>query len=183
MSLERAVQLETVDGDLEAAIAQYEQIVEGDGNNRALVARALLRLGGCHEKLGRAEARKVYQRLVDAVIADERVTQTPSRASLPGAQALTVAEGRAVHGEAMIVGREFAHIHQQPGAGSLHLRLREEEAADVVAKGWGEWHPFALGGSAPGMVMVYSPRNTRDLEVIAAIVASAVDHATPQGSR
>lgn len=136
-----------------------------------------------HIQLDQTSDPEVYRRLVDAVFADERVTQTPSRASLPGAQALTVAEGRAVHGEAMIVGREFAHIHQQPGAGSLHLRLREEEAADVVAKGWGEWHPFALGGSAPGMVMVYSPRNTRDLEVVAAIVASAVDYATPQGPR
>jgi Tol biopolymer transport system component len=63
--LERAIQLETVDGDLAAAIAQYEQIIEGDGNTRALVARALLRLGGCYEKLGHREARKVYQRLVD----------------------------------------------------------------------------------------------------------------------
>jgi Tol biopolymer transport system component len=63
--LERAVQLETVDGDLETAIAEYEQIIENNGNSRALAARALLRLGGCYEKLGRREARKVYQRLVD----------------------------------------------------------------------------------------------------------------------
>jgi Tol biopolymer transport system component len=64
VQLERAIQLETVDGDLDTAIAQYEKIIEGDGNNRALVARALLRLGGCYENLGRREARSVYQRLV-----------------------------------------------------------------------------------------------------------------------
>ena len=135
-----------------------------------------------HIQLDQTSDPVVYQRLVDAVFADDRVTQTSSRASLPGAQGLTVAEGRAFHDEAMIVGREFAHIHQQPGAGSLHLRLTEDEAAEVVAKGWGEWHPFALSGSAPGMVMVYSPRNDRDLEVVAAIVDSAVDYATPQRS-
>lgn len=132
-----------------------------------------------HIQLDQTSGPEVYRRLVDAVIADERVTQASSRASLPGAQALTVAAGRTVRGEAMIVGREFAHIHQQPGAGSLHLKLSEEEAAVVVAKGWGEWHPYALSGSAPGLVMVYSPRSDHDLEVVAAIVASAVDHATP----
>ncbi len=63
--LERAIQLETVEGDLDAAIAQYRQIIEGKGNDRAIVAKALLRLGGCHERLGHAEARKAYQRLVD----------------------------------------------------------------------------------------------------------------------
>jgi hypothetical protein len=63
--LERAIQLETVEGDLGAAIAEYGKIIEGKGNDRALVAKALLRLGGCHEKLGHAEARKAYQRLVD----------------------------------------------------------------------------------------------------------------------
>lgn len=63
--LERAVQLETVDGDLEAAIEQYQQIIDDNGNHRAIVAKALLRLGGCYEKLGQKEARQTYQQLVD----------------------------------------------------------------------------------------------------------------------
>ncbi len=90
--LERAIQLETVDGDLDAAIALYEQIVEGNGNHRALVARALLRLGGCYEKLGRREARTVYQRLVDGY-ADQsaQVAQARSRlAALTGERPTTL---------------------------------------------------------------------------------------------
>jgi Tol biopolymer transport system component len=83
--LERAIQLETVDGDLDAAIAQYEGIVESDGNNRALVARALLRLGGCYEKLGRREARRVYQRLIDdyADQAEQAMAARSRLAALP----------------------------------------------------------------------------------------------------
>jgi Tol biopolymer transport system component len=81
VQLERAIQLETVDGDLAAAVAQYEQIIESDGNNRALVARALLRLGGCYEKLGRREARRVYQRLVDDY-ADQAQQVTLARSRL-----------------------------------------------------------------------------------------------------
>lgn len=136
-----------------------------------------------HIQLDQTSDPEMYRRLVGSAFADERVTRASSRASLPGALGLTVANGRHVRGEAMIVGREFAHIHQQPGAGSLHLKLPVNEAADVVAKGWGEWHPFALSGSAPGMVMVYSPRSDRDLGVVAAIIASAVEYATPHGSR
>jgi Tol biopolymer transport system component len=94
VQLERAIQLETVDGDLAAAIALYEQIVEGNGNNRVLVARALLRLGGCQEKLGRAEARKVYQRLVDDY-ADQAEEAAVARSRLA---ALTRAARAAVSG-------------------------------------------------------------------------------------
>lgn len=135
-----------------------------------------------HVQLDQTSDPEMYTRLVDTVFADERVTQTPSRASLPGALALTVADVHDVRAEAMIVGREFAHVHADPGTGSLHLRLPEEVAAEVVAKRWGEWHPFALSGSAPGMVMLYAPRTEADLEVIGAIVASSVDYSTLPGA-
>jgi Tol biopolymer transport system component len=92
--LERAIQLETVDGDLGAAIAEYGKIIEGKGNDRAVVARALLRLGGCHERLGHKEARKAYQRLVDdyadqaaeVVLARQRLAALPRevQAAEPG---------------------------------------------------------------------------------------------------
>ncbi len=62
--LERAIQLETVDGDLDAAIALYKKIVAASGSSRVIVAKALLRMGGCYEKLGLEEARKAYERLV-----------------------------------------------------------------------------------------------------------------------
>jgi Tol biopolymer transport system component len=65
VQLERAIQLETVDGDLQAAMAQYRQIVASNGNHRALAAKALLRLGGCYEKLGQKEAARVYRQLLD----------------------------------------------------------------------------------------------------------------------
>lgn len=55
---------ETVQGDLNGAIAQYELAVKEAGADRALGARALLRIAECYEKLGEAQARKVYERLV-----------------------------------------------------------------------------------------------------------------------
>jgi Tol biopolymer transport system component len=65
VQLQAAIAAEEADGDLEAAIDLYRRVVETAGQDRALAARALLRLGGCHEKLGREEAARVYRRLVD----------------------------------------------------------------------------------------------------------------------
>jgi tetratricopeptide (TPR) repeat protein len=62
--LQKAIQLETVDGDLNAAIQIYKQIIAAPGANRAVVAKALLQLGKCHEKLGNTEARKAYEQLL-----------------------------------------------------------------------------------------------------------------------
>ena len=62
--LERAIQKQTVDGDLKAAIDIYKKILERTRRNRPVEAKALLRLGQCQEKLGQAEAIKAYDRLV-----------------------------------------------------------------------------------------------------------------------
>jgi thioredoxin-like negative regulator of GroEL len=62
--LRAAIEKEDVAGDLEGAMALYRQIIAEHGQNRPVAARALLRLGGCHEKLGQVEAGKAYERLV-----------------------------------------------------------------------------------------------------------------------
>jgi Tol biopolymer transport system component len=62
--LQSAIHKETVDGELEDAIDLYEKIVASHRDDRAVAARALLRMGGCYEKLGKVEARKAYERLL-----------------------------------------------------------------------------------------------------------------------
>lgn len=63
--LQKAVQAETVTGDLKAAIEQYRRIVERAGaGNRRIAAQALVRMAECHRKLGDAEATKIYERIV-----------------------------------------------------------------------------------------------------------------------
>ena len=62
--LRAAIEKEEVDGDLPRAIDLYRQIVADQGGNRAVAAKALLRLAGCHEKLGQGQARKAYQQLI-----------------------------------------------------------------------------------------------------------------------
>lgn len=59
-----ALHLQEVKGDLPGAIALYKTIVERHAKDRTLVAKALLQLGACYQKLGRAEAKSAYERIV-----------------------------------------------------------------------------------------------------------------------
>ena len=60
----KALATERADGDLRAAIQLYERIVREFPGDRTLAARALVRIGECHEKLGQREAIAFYQRIV-----------------------------------------------------------------------------------------------------------------------
>lgn len=62
--LQQALAKERATGQLEAAIALYQQIVRAHAANRPLAAKALLQLARCYDKLGRDEARKTYERVV-----------------------------------------------------------------------------------------------------------------------
>ena len=64
LALKAAIKTETVDENLKGAIEQYKKIAAMPGAGRATVATALLRMGQCHEKLGNAEARTAYERVV-----------------------------------------------------------------------------------------------------------------------
>ena len=67
--LRAAIEKEEVDGDLQSAVVLYERIVAKFSDNRPIAAKALLRLGGCYEKLGQSQAelaQKAFQRVVDS---------------------------------------------------------------------------------------------------------------------
>src|SRR6185436_3837554 len=62
VALRAAMETETVKGDLKAAIEQYKKVATS--NDRAIAARALLRLAECYQKLGDAQVPQVYERPV-----------------------------------------------------------------------------------------------------------------------
>ncbi len=62
VALRAAMETETVKGDLKGAIEQYKKIAQG--GNRAIAAKALLRMAECYQKLGDAESSIIYQRVV-----------------------------------------------------------------------------------------------------------------------
>lgn len=132
-----------------------------------------------HIQLDQTSTDQMITELADWAFSLDRVSERPSRASLPGARALVVAPDLPLNAEAVIVDREFAHIHPQPnGGGSLHIRLPQVAAQMIVEQGWGEYHPFAIDGSLPNLIMVYAPRDARDLAYVQAIIEVAVEFAT-----
>ena len=78
--LKAAMHRELVGGDLRAAIKDYEGIVSRHRDNRAVVARALLQIAQCYDKLGQPDARKIYEQIVrDYADQTEPVAQARAR--------------------------------------------------------------------------------------------------------
>jgi len=61
---QKALVKERSEGDLAGAIKLYQTVLQKHGQDRKLAAKALLQLGRCHERLGQADARKAYERLL-----------------------------------------------------------------------------------------------------------------------
>jgi hypothetical protein len=61
---QQALVKERTEGNMAAAITLYQTIVEKHGTDRTLVAKALVQMGQCYEKLGRSDALKAYERVV-----------------------------------------------------------------------------------------------------------------------
>jgi len=61
---QKALAKERAEGNLEEAIALYQKVIE-ESKDESLAAKAQLRIGICYEKLGRIEAQKAYQKVID----------------------------------------------------------------------------------------------------------------------
>jgi Tol biopolymer transport system component len=62
--LQAAIKKEIVDGNLSAAIEGYKKALAAAKANRAVAAMALVHMAGCYQKKGDAEARKIYEQVV-----------------------------------------------------------------------------------------------------------------------
>ena len=72
--LQRAIQRETVSGDLTVAIREYQEIANRSSSNPSVASRALLRLAAVYERQGDRQATAVYERIV---------RETPARRTRP----------------------------------------------------------------------------------------------------
>ena len=89
VALQAAIRTETIDGDLRRAIQQYEAVAKG--SDRGVAAQALLRMADCYQKLGDAQARSTYERLVrDFAEQTQAVATARGRLSESGASSAAV---------------------------------------------------------------------------------------------
>ena len=112
--LEAAIKKEVVDGDLKTAIELYRTLAQA--SDRAVAAKALLRMGQCYEKLGDTDvrqARSAYEQIVkdfgdQAAVAAEARTKLAALAGAAGAPASATLAVRMVWAGADITGRVSA---------------------------------------------------------------------------
>ncbi len=73
---------------------------------------------------------------------------------------------------------EVGHIH--PSDGSMHMILSPSDTKTVMEQGWGELHGLAgKGGSmAKTYLMIYAPRDEKELAVIKKLLEAAVKYAS-----
>ena len=62
VAFKAAQHIEEVEGNLRGAIDAYAKLVQG--SDRVIAAQALVRMAGCYEKLGTAEAGDIYERVL-----------------------------------------------------------------------------------------------------------------------
>jgi Tol biopolymer transport system component len=110
---EKALYVEEGQGDLQKAIGLYQDIVKRFPGEREVAAKALLHVGICYEKLGRAEARNAYSRLLKDY-ADQLPLAKEARSRL--AKLEPVAVGTAREDEGLIFRKldvaDAGHSHQ-----------------------------------------------------------------------
>ena len=107
------------------------------------------------------------------------VEDRPTIVSLPGARGMWLGDDIPLaHPEAIVSGREFAHIHPD---GSLHAPLPYERALEVAEKEWGGRHPWADEREGwDGLVMLFTPQSMAELEIIFQLIVESYNHVTGQ---
>ena len=124
-----------------------------------------------HAQIGVVPDAAVEREMYRRVYALPGIENRPSVISVPGARALWLADDVPIaHPEVVLRGREFAHIH--PDA-SLHVVLPDERAAEAIAAGWAEQHPVAAQLGIPGIVLVYTPRDSAELDVVMDLITES----------
>lgn len=81
--------------------------------------------------------------------------------------------------DALIGGREFAHIHND---GSLHIFLKPSRSHEAVETCWAIFHPYALQHLDPwhGFVMLYTPQSIEELNVTFQLIVDGYNYVTGQ---
>ncbi len=132
-----------------------------------------------HVQIGVESVTAVNDELFRRAFTLPGVEDRPTIVSLPGARGMWLSDDIALaHPEAIVSGREFAHIHPD---GSLHAPLPYERALEVAEKGWGERHPWADEREGwDGLVMLFTPQSMDELEITFQLIVESYNHVTGQ---
>lgn len=132
-----------------------------------------------HVQIGVEPVAAINDDLFRRAFALPGVEDRPTIVSLPGARGMWLTDDIPLaHPEAIVSGREYAHIHPD---GSLHAPLPYERALEVAERGWGERHPWADEREGwDGLVMLFTPQSKAELDIIFQLIIESYNHVTGQ---
>jgi phospholipase/carboxylesterase len=132
-----------------------------------------------HVQIGVEPVEAVNNELFRRAFALPGVEDRPTIVSLPGARGMWLTEDIALaNPQAIVAGREFAHIHPD---GSLHAPLPYERALEIAEKGWGERHPWAEEREGwDGLVMLFTPQSMEELDITFQLIVESYNYVTGQ---
>ena len=133
------------------------------------------------EQLDQLGPEEVWDELLRRANELPGVTEGDSVISVKGARAFFLPE-EMIKGpkDSLIMENEFAHIHPRPDS-SWHLQLPHELAVLAISGGWGRIHTVVWMGDAPAnSMMLYSPRNTEEMEIVWGLVQESYRYAIGQ---
>ena len=143
-------------GDLEGAIELFEKIIVEYPEDRPVVAKALLHIGMCYEKLGLKVAQNAYQRIVSE-FADQIEVLNEARARLAALKLVSPAEPEGIVVRQVWAGSDVDYLGAPSPDGRYlsfvdwktgDLAIREIETGEnrhLTNKGsWNESNEFAL---------------------------------------
>lgn len=130
-----------------------------------------------HLQLDQHGPQERYATLAERVFALPDIEEGRSMISDPRSRAFWLKRSLpAGPSNAFLGSREIGHFH--PWDGSMHAMLPPDVARQAIASGWAELHPVAVAGMAPeNLVMIYSPRDEQEANVIYDLLQAAYRYA------
>lgn len=155
--LRAATDKAVVDGDLNGAIKQYQTIVDQFKTDRAVVATALVHMAECYQKLGDAESRKIYERVVRE-FADQKEAAAEARARLAALQSPSTQASQAVR--LVWTGQDaFGSVRGSPSPDGRYLTFLHLGTGGLAVRDLREGTSRRLTNDSTGSVFyaVFSP--------------------------
>ncbi len=120
-------------GDLKGAIELFNEIIKKYPKEREYGAKALLHIGFCNEKLGKQEAQRAYQRIIQEY-ADQKDAVTDARARL----AVIERPGGPVVAEGIVVRQVWSgpdvDTYGTPSPDGMYLSYTDWETGDLAIR-------------------------------------------------
>ena len=121
--------------------------------------------------------RDVYDKMAEWFFSTfPHAREEPTRISVPTSRALWLNEEVKAPADAFMPpsgSREFAHLHED---GSFHLVMDEKDEQEIIAKGWGLYHPWRDRGV--NEILIFAPRDEQEVAVLKPVIEASYRFAT-----